>query len=50
VIDAVANILGMTPAQVRSELASGTPLRRLAREHGLTLRRLRREVRAQLRP
>ncbi|MBV8431059.1 MAG: alkaline phosphatase family protein [Solirubrobacterales bacterium] len=50
VVDTVAGILGMTPAQVRAELAGGTPLRRLAREHGLTLRRLRREVRAQLRP
>ncbi len=48
VIDAVASYLGMTPGQVRSQLAAGETLRRLARAHGLTLRQLRRGIRARL--
>jgi phospholipase C len=48
VINAIANELGMTPRQVRGQLAAGETLRRLARSHGLSLRQLRRDVRAQL--
>ena len=50
VLNAIAGDLGMSPAQVRSQLTGGLTLRQLARAHGITLRQLRREVRAQLSP
>jgi phospholipase C len=48
VIKAIAFYLGMTPTQVRDQLAGGETLRHLARAHGLTLRELRGAVRARL--
>jgi phospholipase C len=43
-----AAYLGMTPAQLRTELASGMTLRLIAREHGTTLRALRRAMLRQI--
>jgi hypothetical protein len=48
VIRAVARILGLTPAQLRTQLARGRTLSEVALAHGLTLRRLRRAVEARL--
>jgi phospholipase C len=48
VIEAVADYLRLTPGQLRSELASGLTLRRLARQHGLTLRQVRQGVASEL--
>ena len=48
-LTAAARYLGMSPAELRSELASGLTLRRIARAHGVTLARLRRAVVAQFR-
>jgi hypothetical protein len=33
---ALANVLGMTPEQVQSELQSGKTIEQLANEHGMT--------------
>jgi phospholipase C len=47
-IRAAASFLRISPAQLSAELATGTPLRRIARQHGTTLRALRRALRAQV--
>jgi phospholipase C len=47
-IGAAAAYLGLQPRQLRAELASGKTLRQIAREHGGTLRALRRAVRSRL--
>jgi phospholipase C len=47
-ITAAAAYLGLQPRQLRAELASGKTLGQIAREHGTTLRALRRAVRAHL--
>ncbi len=49
VLGAAAAYLGMTPAQLRAEIASGRTLRQIAREHGTTLAAIRRAVLARLR-
>ena len=43
-IRVMAQYLGLTPARLRAELASGETLRRIARAHGVTLGRLRHQV------
>ena len=48
-VRAAAAYLGIMPAELRGELASGLTLRQIAREHGRTLRGLRRAVAARLR-
>jgi phospholipase C len=48
-VTASAAYLGMTPAQLRAELRSGLTLRQIARQHGHTLRQVRRAVRRRLR-
>jgi phospholipase C len=48
VVGAVAAQLGLTPRALRSQLASGLSMRELARSNGLTLRELRRMIRAEL--
>jgi phospholipase C len=48
VIGAAAAYLGITPARLRAELASGSTLRQLARAEGGTLAALRRAVQAQV--
>ncbi len=48
VLKITAAYLGITPARLRAELASGVSLRALARAHGVTLSGLRRVVRAAL--
>jgi phospholipase C len=45
-VAAAARYLGLTPARLQSELASGRTLREIAREHGHTLAEVRRAVRA----
>ncbi|MBV9942640.1 MAG: alkaline phosphatase family protein [Solirubrobacterales bacterium] len=47
-LKAVAQYLGISQAELRRELASGRTLRRIAREHGVKLARLRRAVLRQL--
>jgi phospholipase C len=49
VIRAVADYLGITPARLRVQLASGRTLRQIARAHSTTLLALRRGVQARLR-
>jgi hypothetical protein len=44
-LGAVAAFLGMTPRQLRAELADGRTLRQIAREHGETLAQVRRALR-----
>ena len=48
-IRVVAADLGMTPAQLRRQVASGKTMRQIALAHGKTLRQLRHEVLGQLR-
>jgi phospholipase C len=48
VVRAAAAFLGISPAELRSELASGQTLRQIARAHGTTLAALRRAVLADL--
>jgi hypothetical protein len=43
-IKVVAQYLGMTPAELRAELASGATLRQIATDRGVTLARLRQHV------
>ncbi len=43
-IAAAARYLGITPARLRAEIASGKTLRQIAREHGRTFAELRRAV------
>jgi len=45
-VAAAARYLGVAPARLQSELASGRTLRQIAREHGRTLAEVRRAVRA----
>ena len=45
-VAAAARYLGLAPARLRSELASGLTLRQIALEHGRTLAEVRRAVRA----
>ena len=45
-INVAAQYLGISPAQLRAELAAGRPLRQIARSHGVPVARLRREVQA----
>jgi phospholipase C len=49
VLQVSAAYLGITPARLQAELASGVSLRQLARQRGLTLSGLRKVVRAALR-
>jgi phospholipase C len=48
VIGVAAAYLGLTPGQLRAQLASGETLRQIARQHGRTLAELRRAVRLAL--